>query len=78
MKHSPRNPHFMKHFLLTAACFVTACTAVQAQGYHLGRPMNEDAFEALLLAHSATQNAIQGGAVCAADAAQRGSTACTS
>lgn len=36
MKHSPRNPHFMKHFLLTAACFVTACTAVQAQGYHLG------------------------------------------
>ena len=36
MKHSPRNPHFMKHFLLTAACFMTACTAVQARGPHLG------------------------------------------
>lgn len=36
MKHSPRNPHFMKHFLVVAACFFAACTAVQAQGYHLG------------------------------------------
>ena len=36
MKHSPRNPHFMKHFLLTAACSFATFTAVQAQGYHLG------------------------------------------
>lgn len=36
MKHSPRNPHFMKHFLVVTACFLTTYSAVQAQGYHLG------------------------------------------
>ena len=36
MKHSPRNPHFMKYFLLVAACFMASFNAVQAQGYHLG------------------------------------------
>ena len=36
MKHSPRNPHFMKHFLVVAACSFATFTAAQAQGYHLG------------------------------------------
>lgn len=33
--------------------FLQAHGCDEAQGYHLGRPMNEGAFEALLMAHSA-------------------------
>lgn len=36
MKHSPRNPHFMKNFLLNTVCFLTVCSAAHSQGYHLG------------------------------------------
>lgn len=39
------------------ADFLQAHGCDEAQGYHLGRPMNEDAFEALLMAHSATHSA---------------------
>ena len=58
--------------------FLTAHGCDEAQGYHLGRPMSEDAFEALLMAHSATHSADVGAEANAAPDGQRGSTACTS
>ena len=65
------------------ADFLKAHGCDEAQGYHLGRPMPESAFEALLMAHSTEAMPAEQADEAAQDPAvpgdtQRASTACTS